>query len=93
MASRVLPSLLDARLDPEAWSMVARDEPPVSGKARGCAGCPLRLGGEWEAGALATLPACSQQTRKRLERWGCHEGPRPCAGMRRVLAATAVPRG
>lgn len=87
-SNRVLAWLLNAELSPRDWRKAAYEEGPVSGKPRGCAGCPLRIGGEWEAGALATLPACSATTRRRLRGWGCHESARPCAGMLRVLTAT-----
>lgn len=69
----------------DAWQQAAREEAPVRGKPRACAECPLRIGGEWEAGATAALAYMPEPARAKMKRWGCHAEDRPCAGMRRLL--------
>lgn len=86
--ARLLVDFRSAHAEPSLWEEAAREEAPVGGHARACSGCPLRVDGPWEAGARATLPAASPETRERLQEWGCHETGRPCAGMRRMLRAT-----
>lgn len=72
----------------QVWLAAAEQEQPVAGKPRGCGPCPLRPGGEWEAGAKAALAEMSSDQRARCsKRWGCHEGNRPCAGMVRLAGA------
>lgn len=71
----------------DAWLQAAREEAPVAGKSRACGTCPLRPGGEWEAGATAALAEMSATERGAMQRWGCHAEDRPCAGMRRLLKA------
>jgi hypothetical protein len=68
------------------WVRAAKEEPPAKGKPLGCAGCPLRVGGEWSAGAERAAAFASASQRRTLKRCGCHEAARPCAGMRRILA-------
>lgn len=68
------------------WVDAARQEAPVEGAPVGCRDCPLRPGGEWESGLVAAVrEGPSPQEVRELERWGCHEEDRPCAGMRRIL--------
>lgn len=72
----------------DVWLEAAQQEPPVKGKPRGCAACPLRVGGELEAGAAAAVASASPAQRLLLcRRWGCHEADRPCAGMTRLAAS------
>lgn len=75
---------------PGAWSLAAAEE-QAAGTPEACSACPLRPGGEWDAGLVASLPKLSSTTREQLRCWGCHAKPRPCAGMRRHLAAKGKP--
>lgn len=87
MGARALVSLTDGAGGAELWAMAVAEEPPVSGEAQGCPGCPLRRGGEWEAGLSAAL-ADAPGLRRHMHRWGCHlPGYRPCAGARRMAKA------
>lgn len=69
----------------EIWREAAREEAPVHGRPSACGPCPLRVGGEWEAGATAALAEMPDGDRAEMKRWGCHERDVPCAGMRRLL--------
>lgn len=85
---RMLLSIASGAVVPEAWLDAAKQEPPVRGKAHGCNGCPLRPGGEWEAGCAAALARMTEAQRDRMAKcWGCHEVDRPCAGMTRLCKA------
>lgn len=91
MGLRMLVSLTAGRLAAKAWLEAALEEAPVAGKPRGCGKCPLRPGGEWEAGAAKALSDMNSSERDLMsDRWGCHNAPRPCAGMRRLDATVAV---
>lgn len=69
----------------DAWLRALAEELPLSGEPKACARCPLRVGGEWEAGARAALAEMSAADRAEFGRsWGCHESDRPCAGARRL---------
>jgi hypothetical protein len=82
--ARKIVSLVSGSAPARVWRDMIREERPVSGDPVGCATCPLRRGGEWEAGALAAL-AEDPGLRRGLPRFGCHEVEgRPCAGARRV---------
>lgn len=78
-------SIVSGNVAAEHWMQAALEEPPVHGPPRACNRCPLRKGGEWEAGARAAIAQVGAVGRKLLaERWGCHEADRPCAGMQRL---------
>lgn len=81
MKVRVLASLTSGDMASDLWLQALAQEPPVRGKAIGCADCPLRPGGEWEEGARRTAPLATM-----AGRWGCHDADRPCAGMIRLAA-------
>ncbi|GAB5541421.1 MAG: hypothetical protein SangKO_011810 [Sandaracinaceae bacterium] len=86
--SRVLLACLVGEAPADVWLRAAAEEAPVSGPPKACRGCPLRPDGEWEPGAKAALAEMTADGREVLgRRWGCHEGPRPCAGMRRLIHA------
>lgn len=92
MRMRVLVSLADGRCAVDTWMTAAKQEPPVKGKPLGCGGCPLRVGGEWDANAVASLAAATTRQRQTLrKRWGCHAAERPCAGMARIVAKLEQP--
>lgn len=88
MGLRSIVSICTGALDAEGWAEVAAKEPPIRGRAKACAGCPLREGGEWEAGATAAIAKQTPAQRAAMQRWGCHVGHGPCAGMRRLLKTT-----
>lgn len=85
MRARIL-VLMTEGADPEAWDLAAPED-KVTGSPHGCPECPLRPGGEWDAGFAACLPRLSPTTRDHLRGWSCHAKPRPCGGMRRHLRA------
>ena len=85
MSRRAMISLASGVVGPDFWTKAMREEPPVYGVPRACADCPLRRGGELEEGARAALSESTPRQRRTWEAWGCHDGPRPCAGMRRLL--------
>ena len=88
MSMRAIVSLAGGNLRLSNWVAAAEQEPPVQGKPVGCPECPLRSGGEWDAGLTAAVQAgVSAGDRRTLSRWGCHASTRPCAGMRRILGA------
>jgi len=85
MRLRVLISLTNGHVPADTYALAAAEEPPISGRAKACAGCPLRRGGEWEAGAQTALREATAAQKELLsKRWGCHAASRPCAGMRRL---------
>ena len=86
-AGRAIVSLTDGR-HLEAWRIAAR-EADATGAPTSCPACPLRPGGEWEAGLSAALPQLEGETRAALTRWSCHARHRPCGGMRRMLSVDA----
>ncbi len=67
----------------DVWLAAAAEEQPVHGTPVGCRACPLRPGGELEAGLTAAF--AEGPNRWGLRRWGCHTSSRPCAGMRQML--------
>ena len=80
--------LASGRQPAQVWLEAVEQEAPVADRPYGCAPCPLRPGGEWEEGAKVALADMTQQQRYRCaERWGCHRGHRPCAGMVRLAGA------
>ena len=86
MSLRSVLSIANGNVSVALWVAAAREEPPVAGSPRACMGCPLRAGGEWTIGAERAIEIATTAERVLLKRWGCHEAPRPCAGMRRILA-------
>jgi hypothetical protein len=86
MGMRALISLTSGRCAADIWAMAVAEEEPVAGKPRGCKGCPLRVGGEWDEGAAKMLGQASEDLCSDLEQWGCHDAKRPCAGTRRLLS-------
>lgn len=89
-ARRML-SILGGNAPASMWVQAAHEEPPVNGRPKACDACPMRRGGEWEEGATAALADMGSGARKMVaERWGCHAGPRPCAGMRRLVSDANV---
>lgn len=84
MTMRTLISLTNGATDARNWLMAAKEDAP-RGKPKACKGCPLRIGGEWEAGATAALASMSDRQRATMRRrWSCHVEHRPCAGMARL---------
>lgn len=70
----------------DLWEVALEQESRVYGDPLACATCPLRVGGEWEAGIIAVRPEMTPQLKLRFgARWGCHSYNRPCAGMRRLM--------
>ena len=91
MRLRVLAWMMRGRLQPAEWLSAACQEAPVAGKPVGCAPCPLRLGGEWEAGAEQALASMNAEGRDLMRtRWGCHAAARPCSGMARLCARSTL---
>lgn len=87
MGMRALVSICKGDLDAQGWTAAARDEAPLRQRTpKACADCPLRKGGEWEAGAAAAIAEQSPTQRATMRRWGCHDNDGPCAGMQRLLA-------
>lgn len=86
MSLRAIICIANGNVSIALWADAAAAEPPVEGKPRGCVGCPLRVGGEWAGNAERVIERVTPSDRVTLKRWGCHEAPRPCAGMRRILA-------
>lgn len=86
---RRLIEIEQGKASPDCYLQAARQEAPVRGKARACEPCPLRIGGEWEAGATKALAEMTEAERDRMKRWGCHADNRPCAGMQRLLKAVS----
>lgn len=94
MGLRVLVALCRGGVGPEGWADAAREEAPLRSRTpKACAACPLRKGGEWEAGAAAAIAEQTPAQRATMKRWGCHDNSGPCAGMRRLLAAAAGDAG
>jgi hypothetical protein len=86
MSLRAIICVTNGNVEASFWTEAARAEPPIKGKPLGCAGCPLRVGGEWAGSAERVIERATPSDRATLKRWGCHKAPRPCAGMRRILA-------
>ena len=84
---RMLIAMTCGATSADNWALAAKEERPVVGAPKACVDCPLRVGGEWEAGAKAAVAQATERQKATLRRWGCHEGDTPCAGMRRILAA------
>lgn len=94
MGIRALISLRSGRFDAKTWAAAALAEPTLkSVTPKACADCPLRKGGEWEAGAAAAIAEQSPAQRATMKRWGCHDNNGPCAGMQRLLAEAAGDAG
>jgi hypothetical protein len=92
LKTRMLPILTCGKLTPAQWMQAVADESPVRGEPHGCADCPLRPGGEWEANTLEAVADMTDAQRARFaKRWGCHESARPCAGARRIVHAAESP--
>lgn len=84
--ARIILFITSGVAEPEVYLEAAKAEAPVRGRARACKACPLRRGGEWEAGATAAMAEMTTPQRSTMRRrWGCHEGDRPCAGMARIV--------
>jgi hypothetical protein len=81
--------ITSGKADAETWAAAACEEEPTRGPVKACAACPLRKGGEWEAGAAAAIAEQTPAQRATMRRWGCHDNAGPCAGMRRLLAEAA----
>lgn len=84
MSARALVFITEGT-DFRAWTLAAPEE-SATGEPVQCAACPLRRGGEWDAGLTGCLPHLSPGVRADLTRWSCHRVHRPCGGMRRHLA-------
>jgi hypothetical protein len=83
---RALISIANGAVSFYTWEQATWWEPSIRGRPKACAGCPLRVGGEWEDGASQAIETASRSGLAALKRWGCHDAPRPCAGMRRLIA-------
>ena len=88
MSLRAIIVAMGGQVSIDTWAAAARQEPPVRRRARACAECPLRPGGQLEEGLAAALARASPAQRVTLRRWGCHQDARPCAGMVRLLRGT-----
>lgn len=86
MGWRAIISITQGRVDIETWAKAAAEEPLIPDEQKACKECPLRKGGELEEGAKNALEQATDFHREMLMRWGCHQGSRPCAGMRRLLS-------
>jgi hypothetical protein len=64
MRARILVIITNGA-DPEAWTLAAPED-KVTGAPHGCPECPLRPGGEWDAGLAACLSRLSPTTRDHL---------------------------
>lgn len=85
MGWRAIVSLTKGRTTSAEWTAAMREEPEPVGKPKACPSCPLRRGGEWEEGATAAIAEATDEELATWTRWECHDSPRPCAGMRRLL--------
>lgn len=83
MSARALVSLTNGT-NVQAWALELAEEHAV-GEPVNCAACPLRVGGEWEAGLRKCLPSFTAEMRRQALRHSCHRTSRPCGGMRRLL--------
>lgn len=93
MAARAMISITSGRCSLKLWMMAAAEEPRTKSLATACDECPLRIGGEWEAGASAMLSeATDRQASSLASRWRCHR-PKSgrCAGMQRLVKARRLP--
>lgn len=83
-------SLTNGQVDADVWLAALAEDGPVEGRPVACRCCPLREGGEWEAGARGALAQLGQaQIEAFGRRWGCHASRRPCAGARRLAGEAA----
>lgn len=83
MKARVLASITSGHMGPGMWARLLAEEPPTAyGKPSACDDCPLRIGGEWEAGLKEAIAA--GLGRDSLHRFGCHKTDKQCAGALRL---------
>lgn len=85
MSHRAVISITNGKVEASFWAAASLAEAPTKGRPKGCGRCPLRVGGPWTEGAEKAAASATPEQRVEMELWGCHEEPRPCAGMRRIL--------
>jgi hypothetical protein len=88
VSTRAMVVLAAGRVPPRMWLAAATEgRPPLHGP-KACSDCPLRIGGELEIQARRALSEMSRGDRETMAAWGCHDGDRTCAGMRRLIHET-----
>lgn len=84
---RAMISITNGQIGADVWLAALAEDGPVEGEAIPCGRCPLRAGGDWEAGAQAALAVMIPAQREDFgQRWGCHASRRPCGGARRLTS-------